>query len=359
MQKALERNGEEGESMKKRADQHLRKMVPLGEDLAKDEVTRILDETEASIVASLSNLRRLWEKGEPNAVQMIAEFGVLCSGLLEQGSLSTKVPAAKAYGDAVRSSFEWPVSCPAVVDRRESNIQKQIPSELGIERTVDRGKTTGKGGRRNFDPTSRTGFALTYQEDLEWGRQHAKKYPLYEAGLFARFSEQGEAAQSIISKPHLFKDPNGPLLSEEPNGLDSIADLMKTVDGVPDIDWNKLEEFCNNVLGSWDDEGLSGEMATVGPECIQEIWEQVVMLPEFSEETIEQWISLSIKLAETRCGGEWEKGPWKKDFRCQANRRTIVNGGNEGKAYAYVVKSMIKGGFRQLLKDATEKAENR
>ncbi|RYG96114.1 MAG: hypothetical protein EON58_12760, partial [Alphaproteobacteria bacterium] len=164
-------------------------------------------------------------------MQMIAEFGVLCAGLLEQGGLSTEVPAAKAYEDAVRSSFEWPVSCPAVADRRESNIQKQIPSELGIERTIDLGKTIGKGGQRNFDPTSRTGFALTYQEDLEWARQYAKKYPLYEAGLFARFNEQGEAAQNIISKPHLFKDPDGPLLSEEPNSLESIADLMKTVDG--------------------------------------------------------------------------------------------------------------------------------
>ena len=355
MQKALECNGEEGEGMKKKLNKNLREEALAGKDLMKEEATRILDETEASLIAALSNLKRLCVRGEVDAAKMLSEFSLICTDLLGQGLNSRKLPEKHALEQAARTAQEWPISCPAIVDRRKQRLEEQIPAMLGEDLNVRLGESTGRGGRRNLDPVSRTGFASSYQNDLEWGRQFARKHALYSVGYFAKLKEQGEAADSVRNQPHLFKDPEGPLLNADSIPIDSIGDLLKIGDAGPEVDWIKLEDFVRGVVEPLNDEGLFDEMATVGPEGIERMWRTVANLPDFCAETMKAWVCASLKLARIRCGGKWASGPWRETYKDQARKRLIVNGGNEKKAYRYVVMTLLKGGYPQLLKNSTQK----
>jgi len=341
--------------MKKKLKKNLREETLAGKDLMKEEATKILDETEASLIAALSNLKRLCVKGEADAAKMLSEFSLICTDLLCQGLNSRNSPERHALEHAARTAQEWPISCPAIVDRRKQILESQIPPMLGEDLNVQLGKSTGRGGRRDLDPAARTGFAASYHEDLEWGRQFARKHPLYSAGYFAKLKEQGEAAERVSNQPHLFKDPKGPLLNADSIPIDSIGDLLKIGDEGPEVDWTKLEDFVRGIVEPLNDEGRFDEMATVGPEGIERMWRTVVNLPDFCAETMKAWVCASLKLARIRCGGKWASGPWRETYKKQGRDRMIENGGNEKKAYRYVVMTLLKGGYPQLLKNSTQK----
>jgi len=316
-----------------------------GPQNATDGYEEILAENEATLIATLANLSRLAVRGSADAAKMIANLGLKCACLLSEGLQSPQSPHKEAVVEAARSAEEWPIICPAIVDRRMSAIENQIPPMLGKEQPVWLGDIQGTGGRRDYHPDSRTGFAYRYFQDLEKSRQLAETYATPLDAIIDLLAKQGNDALRIVIQRHLLKEPEGPLLTADATGVESIGDLVKFGPHGPEIDFDKIADLMKEFVSHLDDTVVD-DVINVVPKGIPQIWDKVAALEDFSAETISAWIDASIALAEARCGGKWANGPWRETYKIQAAKRL---GTDENAIYGYIIKTLIKGGYPQLL----------
>jgi len=245
---------------------------------------------------------------------------------------------------AARSAEEWPIRCPAIFDRRMSIIKNQIPTMLGEDLPIWLGGGEGTGGRRDYHPDSRTGFAHRYFQDLVKGRQLARRYSTPSEATFALLANQGNDALKIAMQRHLLKEPQGPLTADA-TGVESIGDLVKFTPHGPEIDFEKIAELVQGFASQLDDTVVD-DVINVVPQGIPQIWDEVAALEDFSAKTIGAWIDVSIALAKARCGGDWANGPWRETYKLQAAKRVSKD---EDAAYEYIITTMIQGGYPQLL----------
>jgi len=326
-------------------------------------IREILAENEAQLIAVLANLNRMCVLGNADAPKIMADLGLTCANLLREGLESPQSQKQKqAVELAVRNAQEWPISCPAIVDRRKLSLAEQIPPMLGECLPVRLGSSTGRGRRRKYDLHSQTGLADALRKDLEAGRKMAKKYPLYSAGFFGELIDQAMDADNIISQPHLLLSKSGPLLNADSQDLESIGDLMKVGTDGPEIDWEKFGTLCEKMIGPWQGESLWDEMTTFGPDGIEAVWEIVGALQDLSATTMGAWIAASLALVDARCNGKWATGPWRHDYADQVWKRQYesknFSDNSEELAYRYIVTTKIKNGYKQLVKSRRFQSEN-
>ena len=262
------------------------------------------------ITENLTALSELIEQGDEDAARVLVDLANAAALRVKHFSNRPADSLARTAMDlCARVSDYWPLSMPSIKELREVELRNSMPDILGSSLPEKMHPMPGKGGTRQLDESSKSGFALSVLNALR-----SNSLPIG----FEGHHENELANEGVqIAMRGLFTEYQSALA------------------------WSKIEGA--GLAENFTDELRAESLAKFG-----NVFDLAKSMPPLSKESLSGWVDIAMAWADAACAGRWESYPWPEKIRNRAATNTskyaVANRGHQT-----IVREWIQGGLATLI----------